>query len=77
MAAVGKSDDESTGDDGDDDSDSDGKAPKATPRGSGYRDRDDAAEADALARTVFVGNVPSARQVEKVEGGVFGARGEW
>ena len=61
VAAVGKSlDDASTGDDGDDDSDSDGKAPKATPRGSGYRDRDDAAEADALARTVFVGNVPAA-----------------
>ena len=74
VAAVGKSDDESTDDDGDDDSDSDEKAPKATPHGSGYRDRDDAAEADELARTVFVGNVPVSAKSKKLKA-TFSAHG--
>lgn len=74
VAAVGTSDDESTDDDGDDDSDSDEKAPKATPRGSGYRDRDEEAEADALARTVFVGNVPARAKSKKLKA-TFSAHG--
>jgi len=75
VAAAKTTDGESTDDDGDDgDSDSDEKAPKATPRGSGYRDRDDAAEAEELARTVFVGNVPVNAKPKKLKA-TFSAHG--
>ena len=78
VAAAKTPEDESTDDDdgdGDsDDSDSDEKAPKATPRGSGYRDRDDAAEAEELARTVFVGNVPVNAKPKKLKA-TFSAHG--
>lgn len=74
VAAAKTTDGESTDDDDDSDSDSDEKAPKATPRGSGYRDRDDAAEAEELARTVFVGNVPVNAKPKKLKA-TFSAHG--